>query len=218
MIQRIAVFIIAFCTLFTNSVFAKEPMNVSLAIRDAVVYHANGEYEKDIQSQINVALTYLKKRLDDNKKNPSQQKLALVLDIDDTALSSYDQLQCLHPPVNKTPTELANDRIIKPTLALFQFARDNGVAVFFITGRFEKWRDITIKELEDAGYKGFTDVYMKPNDYSDESVIPFKSGQRKKIVEAGFDIVLNVGDQDSDLAGNYADKAIKLPNPFYYIP
>ena len=30
--------------------------------------------------------------------------------------------------------------------------------------------------------------------------------------------MLNVGDQFSDLQGGYADKALKLPNPTYYLP
>jgi len=31
-------------------------------------------------------------------------------------------------------------------------------------------------------------------------------------------IIVNAGDQESDLAGGYAERAYKLPNPFYYIP
>jgi len=30
--------------------------------------------------------------------------------------------------------------------------------------------------------------------------------------------ILNMGDQESDPAGGYADVTFKLPNPFYYIP
>ena len=34
----------------------------------------------------------------------------------------------------------------------------------------------------------------------------------------GYRIVVNMGDQPSDLAGGYAEKAVLLPNPFYRIP
>ena len=34
----------------------------------------------------------------------------------------------------------------------------------------------------------------------------------------GFTILVNVGDQDSDLAGGHAVRPFKLPNPMYYIP
>jgi predicted secreted acid phosphatase len=47
----------------------------------------------------------------------------------------------------------------------------------------------------------------------------YKSGERAKIVAAGYRIILNVGDQMSDLNGNpQAELSVKLPNPFYYLP
>ena len=33
----------------------------------------------------------------------------------------------------------------------------------------------------------------------------------------GYLIILNVGDQESDLTGGFADRTFKLPNPFYFI-
>jgi len=39
-----------------------------------------------------------------------------------------------------------------------------------------------------------------------------------KIVAAGYRIILNVGDQMSDLNGNPSRLPVKLPNPFYYLP
>jgi hypothetical protein len=59
---------------------------------------------------------------------------------------------------------------------------------------------------------------MKPDDYHENSVIPFKSGARKEIEEKGHTIIVNVGDQYSDLAGGYSERVFKLPDPFYYIP
>jgi hypothetical protein len=52
-----------------------------------------------------------------------------------------------------------------------------------------------------------------------ESTIEYKSGARKAIVDAGYRIILNVGDQFSDLKGlPAAEYSVKLPNPLYYIP
>ena len=36
-----------------------------------------------------------------------------------------------------------------------------------------------------------------------------------KITADGYTIIANLGDQESDLAGGYAEKTFKLPNPFY---
>ena len=39
-----------------------------------------------------------------------------------------------------------------------------------------------------------------------------------KIAAMGYWIIENMGDQPSDLAGGYAERTFKLPNPFYRIP
>ncbi len=50
------------------------------------------------------------------------------------------------------------------------------------------------------------------------STIEYKSGTRAHIEDQGFDIVGNFGDQYSDLIGEHADHAYKLPNATYYLP
>ena len=42
--------------------------------------------------------------------------------------------------------------------------------------------------------------------------------QARRATTWGYDIVANFGDQFSDLIGGYADHAVKLPNPTYYLP
>jgi hypothetical protein len=52
-----------------------------------------------------------------------------------------------------------------------------------------------------------------------QTVVDYKSGERKKVAAQGYKIILNVGDQMSDLNGDpQAEKSVKLPNPFYFIP
>ena len=41
---------------------------------------------------------------------------------------------------------------------------------------------------------------------------------RGGIEAVGYRIVVNMGDQPSDLADGHAEKAVLLPNPFYRIP
>ena len=50
------------------------------------------------------------------------------------------------------------------------------------------------------------------------SLVPFKSGVRAFIESAGYRILVNVGDQFSDLAGGFARRSIKLNNPIYVTP
>jgi len=49
------------------------------------------------------------------------------------------------------------------------------------------------------------------------SAADFKAPQRAQIVMQGYTIIVNVGDQPSDLAGGYAEKSFLMPNPFYRI-
>ena len=47
----------------------------------------------------------------------------------------------------------------------------------------------------------------------------YKSGDRALTAADGYRIVLNAGDQRSDLAGDpQAEHSVKLPDPFYFIP
>jgi predicted secreted acid phosphatase len=49
--------------------------------------------------------------------------------------------------------------------------------------------------------------------------VEFKSQTRAHVEDKfGFKIIANFGDQFSDLLGGHASKAVKLPNPTYYLP
>jgi predicted secreted acid phosphatase len=114
----------------------------------------------------------------------------------------------------------AKAKAIEPTRDLYRAARAKGVAVFFVTGRRDDdvQRQATIKNLTDAGYEGWAGLSMRPPDDRNASVVPYKSGERAKIAAQGYTIIANVGDQCSDLEGGYAERAYKVPDPFYFIP
>src|SRR5262249_31164694 len=104
-----------------------------------------------------------------------------------------------------------------PTLDLFNAAKAKGVAVFFISTRREDQRAATVNNLKTAGYAGWADLLLKQPDDKPSSK-EFKTARRKEIENAGFTIIVNVGDQYSDLRGGHAERVFKVPNPFYFIP
>ena len=53
-------------TLFTNTVFAKIPENLTCAKRAIVNYYTSGEYEKDVDLVVQDAEQYLQKRIKEN--------------------------------------------------------------------------------------------------------------------------------------------------------
>lgn len=191
-------------------------------IKDRLVnYHDSGDYNRDIAQVVRKAFYYLRFRITQNDRLSHPKKLAIVLDIDETALSNYHIMQTLNfgGRIKEIVAEIdkGNDPPIQDTRTLFKFAKKHNISIFFVTGRHQDERAVTVRNLHNAGYRGWTHLYMKPNNYKLTSVVPYKSGIRKEITKMGYDIVLNMGDQNSDLAGGYSDKSFKLPNPYYYI-
>jgi len=76
---------------------------------------------------------------------------------------------------------------------------------------------VTIENLEREGYSDWAGLTLKPAG-STLTTVAYKSGARAAIEQQGYRIVANIGDQYSDLAGGHADRAFKVPNPFYFLP
>jgi predicted secreted acid phosphatase len=185
-------------------------------------------YELDIAAVISDARAYIERRASQVRKP------ALVLDIDETSLSNWQNLLANDfgfipdGPCNRLPSGPCgfNDwklNNIAPAIAatkmLFDAAIEKGVAVIFITGRRDSERKATMWNLDRAGFEGWAKLITRPDSDTDLSIIKFKSGARKKMeTEDHYTIIANVGDQESDLAGEVAECKFKMPNPFYYIP
>ena len=209
----------------THVLQAHEPApNLGQLKTRLVAYHdckgSEGCYETELNRQSDLAIAYLERRA--AKAKPGD-KLALVLDIDETSLSNWDEeKQDDFGYIGKDWDDWVNQKkatAIAGTLRLANDALKHGVAVFFITGRREDQRAATAENLKTAGYRDWAGLALRGAHPATQTTIEYKSGERKKIVDAGYKIVLNVGDQMSDLKGDpQAEMSVKLPNPFYYIP
>ncbi|OGT40134.1 MAG: hypothetical protein A3F12_03835 [Gammaproteobacteria bacterium RIFCSPHIGHO2_12_FULL_38_14] len=214
------IFFVLFLILASVSVYAKEPENLFAIKQKLIQYHQSGQYEKDIAQVVDQAKSYLHARLEQNHFN--KKKPAIVFDIDETALSNYDNISNLDfggtsNDILKSENQ-GNDPVITPTFQLYQYAKAHHVTIFFITGRDESERDVTVTNLKNVGYDGWKKLILRDGPYRHVPAAQYKTAMRKKITEAGYDIILNIGDQHSDLAGGYADQTFKLPNPYYFIP
>jgi len=201
------------------------PPSLADAKRQVRDYVESGRYEADLESVAGQARAYLRSRAGRGGK------LAIVVDIDETALSNLPSMRANDWGfILAGPCDLPNGpcgfvswvrtakaEAIKPVLALTRLARDNGVAVFFLTGRPERWRAATEENLRSAGYE-WTGVLLKPDDLTTKSAVEFKAPARKALVDQGYTIIVNIGDQASDLDGGFAEQTYKLPNPFYFVP
>jgi len=193
-----------------------EPENHAVVVQRLLRYHDSGEYEWQIREVANAARDYLDARI---KASSKEDKLAAIFDIDETALSNWDAMAdcgfCSYKVEAKLYSD-AHDPAIVPVLELYDHAKQNGVAVFFLTGRKNEERNTTIQNLTEVGFSGWADLIMRPDNNTEPARV-FKSRERQKIQDKGYRIVLNIGDQASDLAGCCAERVFKLPNPFYLV-
>ncbi len=214
LIRIIASFIVV---LFVGMALATPPVNLAKIKQELLAYCQSGQYDRDLAATYKKATAYLQQRINSNHG----KRLAVVMDIDETSLSNLPDME--KESFGGTEKQLdqammkAQDPAIKPALKFFNFAKQHHVAIFFVTGRNEYMRAATIKNLHQAGFSGWQALYLTPNNYAKSSIIPFKSAERHKIELQGYDIVLTIGDQWSDLKGGYADRYFKLVDPFYFI-
>lgn len=197
------------------------------------------EYEKEIAKRLGGIGKWLKERVAYANQAGTGESLAIVLDIDETALSNWPSLATLFTDWESRasgefgpliahierhrPTAYAAP--VQPVLEIYNLARELDIEVFLISGRPAAQNDATLATLEKAGYKNVkqenlickTPEEMQPPRISNDKWKPIK---RQEIIKAGYTILLNIGDQKSDLNtgpnGEGAfERGVKLPNPFY---
>jgi len=153
------------------------------------------------------------------KKHIGEPNVCVVSDLDETLIDNRahfaENLDFVWENFVKYVDE-SKAPLLKPTAEFLAWARKNGFAVFFITGRPEDTRRGTINNLVKRGVT-YDGLYMRALD--DKSAAEdMKIAYRKAIEAMGYKIIVNIGDQISDLYGGHAEECSKLPNRMYYIP
>ncbi|WP_031074163.1 HAD family acid phosphatase [Streptomyces sp. NRRL S-118] len=153
-------------------------------------------WQRDVAAVIAVARPYI----DQRTSQPSAEKRAIVLDIDNTSLETD-----FHP-FWEYPTAA-----VKPVLDLARFADSRGVDVFFVTARPGIIYSLTHYNLKKAGYPvDGLHVRDLPDLFQEVSV--YKTAERAAIEAKGYTIIANIGNKESDLVGGHAEKTFKLPD------
>ncbi len=126
-----------------------QPANLSAAKLAVFQYYESGAYGRSLADVAGKATAWVVAQAH------KVTKPALVLDIDETALSNwpilvadkfgdFEELSCETMPHGPCGwgSWMAEGRspAIEPTVALFRAAKENGVAVFFVSGRTEALR------------------------------------------------------------------------------
>jgi hypothetical protein len=201
---------------------------------------ATGAYAGEMHLIENEAQRYLTK-YQANHAGPSAKPAAIVLDVDDTSLNTYNYEIFSNFVYNPTSNASFVDAEAFPAVfgmpELASYAASHGYTIFFLTGRPEAQRAATEGNLTKVGFPAVPDdptlptnqlflkdltkpiyssCYQPPT--STCTTIQYKSLTRAYIESLGYTIAANFGDQYSDLTGGYANKTFKLPNPMYYLP
>jgi len=204
--------------LLATPVFAAAPINLDCTKSQIIKYYESGEYETDVSTVMSEAESYLQNRVNENNVSANPARLAVVLDIDDTSISHFVANKRNDFSLSELVRVLSKETkepVVKPVLNFFNKAVASGTAVFFISSRPDSGRANILTVLRNAGYAGWAEVYLTTENESHLSGREFKTAKRKYIESQGYKIILNIGDQDSDLDGGYAEKTFKIPNPMY---
>lgn len=182
-------------------------------------YMLGGHYRSDSRAVANEAIAYA-----EGLNLTGQGKEVWVFDVDETTLSNlpyYAKHGFGVEPYNWSTfgayVKEANAPVLPETQRLYKRLQALGIKPVILTGRREDKREATANNLAAAGYTGYLKLLLKPQNVKVSS-IEFKSGERKKLQDAGYVIVGNIGDQWTDLLGEpEGGRTFKLPDPMYYI-
>ena len=201
------------------------PLNID-TVKDLLLDYHQQYYDIDVEAVFDSAQTFIEQNATRSRRP------ALVLDIDETSLTNWPNIladnfgfmaggSCDVLPAGPCGFNewvlKGTAKAIDPALKLFKAAKAKDVAVIFITGRPDKQRDITILNLDHAGFDGWTELRTRPDRDDLLTVQEYKTAERTKVEAEGYTIIANVGDQLSDVDGEHSGCRFKVPNPFYFI-
>ena len=194
---------------------AHEPVNI-FPVKQAIrAYVDSGQYNRDIAAVAAPACRWVIERA--ARRRPGE-RLAVVFDLDETLISNWPSISDLDfgyvPAAWDAWVAAGKAPAIEPVREFYRAVRQAGVAVIILTGRRESDRAGTEKNLRDIDCGEYAALIVMPND-SKEKIGSFKLAQRQRLTTEGWTIIANLGDQESDLVGGYAERTFKLPDPFY---
>lgn len=195
----------------------EEPLNIGILKKEVIAYMKSGNYLKDVEEVARQAQHYLEKQL------PLPKNSAVVFDVDDTLISNWYFNYTNDFGYNRKRAavweESAQAPALKPLLNLYLFCKNHEIKIIFITGRRAFLKKATQQNLKKVGYTSWDALIFRPDSYTIASRIPFKTFVRRLLQERyDLNILVNIGDQYSDLLGGYSQATFKLPNPMYFIP
>lgn len=181
-------------------------------------YYESGKFDKELS---NVVKDAEKKLNEIDFKDSSNGKKVVIFDVDETVLNNYGLAKQMDfgyvYELNKKWNQELKAPAFPQVKELYNYLLQRGSRIIFLTGRNTAEYDVTYKNLLKAGYSKFDTLITQREDEQNLSTQEFKSKKRIELARDGYDIVGTVGDQWSDLEGEYHGIQIKIPNYLYEI-
>lgn len=210
---RRSIYLVGF-TLLLFSCAAEKPVNLSIAREEVKQYYESGKYDEELNKVIEEAKKEFEKM--DFKDNP-----VVIFDVDETVLNNYELAEQMGfgyvYEMNKKWNAEMKAPAIPQVKELYDFLLAKGAKIIFITGRNFPEYEVTYKNLKNVGYTVFDTLITQIGDEKKMKALEFKSSKRVWLTENGYEIIGTVGDQWSDLEGEYHGIQIKIPNYLYLI-
>jgi acid phosphatase len=201
-------------TLFLFSCVTEKPVNLSVAREEAKQYYESGKFDEELTKVITDAKREFEKV---NFKDNS----VVIFDVDETALNNYELAERMGFGYVYEMNKQWNAEMKAPAFPqvkeLYDFLLSKGSKIIFLTGRNFYEYEVTYQNLVKEGYTIFDTLITQIGDEEKMKAKDFKSGKRNWLTKEGYEIVGTVGDQWSDLEGEYHGIQVKIPNYLYLI-
>jgi len=199
---------------FLFSCATEKPVNLSIAREEVKQYYESGKFEEEL----NKVITDAKQKFDKAEFTDSS---VVIFDIDETALNNYGLAEQMGfgyvYELNKKWNAELKAPAIKQVKELYDFLLSKGAKIIFLTGRNFPEYKATYDNLKLAGYTVFDTLITQMDNEREMTAKDYKSNKRVELTKNGYDIIGTVGDQWSDLEGEYHGIQIKIPNYLYLI-
>ncbi len=193
----------------------RAPANLQPFKEQLRAYVASGRYEREIAAVAADAAAWIRQRA---AATQPRERLAVVFDLDETLFFNWPHIERNDfgyvPEVWQRWVDEARAAPIPAVIEVYRLAQRLGCAIILITGRPERDRAATERNLRAIGCTGYVALICKPDGERGTAAV-FKAAARARMAGEGWTILANIGDQESDLTGGGAERTFKLPNPFY---
>jgi hypothetical protein len=168
------------------------PASSAAAHRDDVAERAvpsRAQWLADVKAAMRGSRGYVRDRV---AAAAPGERLAVNFDIDNTVIATY------YDGGGAIPLMLRFSRLLDQL----------DVALVFNTGRLADQRQRTVRQLEESGFP-VADLCLRTKG---EALVTGKQRCRDGFIAEGYTLIANVGNNDTDFAGDGYERAFRLPS------